>query len=536
MFKLLCYNNNKKDEPKNKNYVFLNNTLKKFMNKIITKKKEKNDLMEIQNNINSYVRCLFHDLRGPLNNISLGIDVLIETFDKTHPDYKTLQTIQISCAFLCDTLDGFSNLQDIDSITTSFVDIIQLKHQPFNIIGMINKIQMILSLHTLNKKIKIKYIYSNLNEWVIGDYKHLQQMIIMILSNMIKYSEENKSINLEINGKSIINNYQLIEIIIIDENKWIEEEIKNNLFIDNNKVSDDVNGNDLGMYICKKIVEFHDGTITHEYNTQTMNKIGNIFKITFKLLICASGVDAYKSINKITDSIHIKKNKDDSQKVLDISTPSLVPQSPHSIIERNISKASSCYIISKKNDVNKEHKHDLFSYIKNSSTHVKNSSTLDSLRKLYTSKKIIPITCITIAIVDDSDVSRKLMSRMFENNCKNIKIIECSDGLDCVIKIQYKLERIQLIMLDNIMPNITGVLLSKILRGLGFSGLIIGITGNGLIEDKDEFIISGANYVFVKPFNKEKLDRLLAFIGKYGYESVNGKVIIETSNKTLEWG
>ena len=519
--------------------------IKNIMNVDLEKIKKQDSLIEIPDNMTTYIRCLFHDLRGPLNNISMGIDILTDNIDNSHPDHTILQTIQTSCRFLGDTLDGFLNLQDLNASSSSIVDIIKLNNEPFNIIGMINKIQMVLSFHALNKKIRIKYTYSDVNEWVIGDYKHIQHVIMNLLSNAIKFSEENKTILIDMNGELILNKYQTIRITIIDENKWIREEIKQKLFQEN-VTSDKTKGNGLGLYICKKIVDLHYGTILHEYNTCNPNKIGNVFKVTLKLLTCLSGSDKYDSVkNEIISSNLLKtenKNEEIFQDEFDISAhdilaPSLVSKPPP---KQELGDNVSAVVI--KGGIDKEDKHDMFLYIKKQQIIENIPPLLGSIQNRHSMKNstntmsIISNTYVKIAIVDDSDVSRKLMYRMFENNCKNIKLTECSDGLDCLIKLHAKIERVKLIMLDNIMPNITGVLLSKILRGLGFSGLIIGITGNGLNEDKQEFINAGADFVFLKPFNKKDLNRLLAFIRKYGYESVYGKVIIETADKTLEWG
>ena len=84
------------------------------------------------------------------------------------------------------------------------------------------------------------------------------------------------------------------------------------------------------------------------------------------------------------------------------------------------------------------------------------------------------------------------------------------------------------------MPNINGELLSKILRGIGFQGMIVGITGNGVQKDIDQFINNGADYVFVKPFNKEKMKLLFNFIEKEGSISKKEKKIVE-KNGVLEW-
>ena len=69
---------------------------------------------------------------------------------------------------------------------------------------------------------------------------------------------------------------------------------------------------------------------------------------------------------------------------------------------------------------------------------------------------------------------------------------------------------------------------------LGSPCLIIGITGNGIDKDRKEFEEAGADYIFTKPFNKEKFDKIMIFISDNGYESIEGCKIKERSNK-LEW-
>jgi CheY-like chemotaxis protein len=140
-----------------------------------------------------------------------------------------------------------------------------------------------------------------------------------------------------------------------------------------------------------------------------------------------------------------------------------------------------------------------------------------------------------IAIVDDSDLSRKLLSKLLKNHTyfskTQYKLYEAVDGLDAVSTLHGRLDHISIIFMDNIMPTVTGVLASKIIRGLGYKRLIFGITGNGLKEDIHEFIENGADYVFIKPFKKEKLDMIFELIDTYGNQRIEGKRITETPDK-----
>ena len=87
---------------------------------------------------------------------------------------------------------------------------------------------------------------------------------------------------------------------------------------------------------------------------------------------------------------------------------------------------------------------------------------------------------------------------------------EAEDGSDAVELISTGVENIDLILMDNVMPNMSGPLATKVIRSLGFKGLIFGVTGNALPEDITEFIAHGADAVLSKPLDVLKFDSVLA--------------------------
>eukprot|EP01035_Chromulina_nebulosa_P024082 gene24082-31284_t len=56
-----------------------------------------------------------------------------------------------------------------------------------------------------------------------------------------------------------------------------------------------------------------------------------------------------------------------------------------------------------------------------------------------------------------------------------------------------------LVLMDNQMPNMTGVEACKAMREIGFAGIIIGLTGNAFEQDIADYIAQGANAVLKKP-------------------------------------
>jgi hypothetical protein len=100
----------------------------------------KNPDTDLVYDITTYIRCLFHDFRGPINNIVMGMDVLLELIKHndtiiTKDCVNMINNIQNNCDFMNTTLDGFLNISKITSIRD--VNNIELSFNPFNIIGLL---------------------------------------------------------------------------------------------------------------------------------------------------------------------------------------------------------------------------------------------------------------------------------------------------------------------------------------------------------------------------------------------------------------
>jgi CheY-like chemotaxis protein len=68
----------------------------------------------------------------------------------------------------------------------------------------------------------------------------------------------------------------------------------------------------------------------------------------------------------------------------------------------------------------------------------------------------------------------------------------------------------------------TGIEAAKIIRRDGYRRLIIGVTGNSLEDELDEFIAAGADLVIVKPLKNQSIEMLLGFIQTNGFDSAHG--------------
>jgi CheY-like chemotaxis protein len=115
-----------------------------------------------------------------------------------------------------------------------------------------------------------------------------------------------------------------------------------------------------------------------------------------------------------------------------------------------------------------------------------------------------------ILVVDDSKINRKIMCRFLESDHNTI---EATNGLDAVNKVKEAISReepFDAILIDYQMPVMDGPTAIREIRNLGFTRLIIGVTGNVLPHDKEIMTRAGANMVLTKPVDTYKLEAVLS--------------------------
>ena len=124
------------------------------------------------------------------------------------------------------------------------------------------------------------------------------------------------------------------------------------------------------------------------------------------------------------------------------------------------------------------------------------------------------ISNIEVMIVDDVVTNCKILSMLFKK--KSIKNATSENGkiaLDTIIQDQNKYK---IIFMDNLMPEMTGLEASKALRKSGYPYLIIGLTGNVLEDDIQDFVEAGADLVLGKPLQVASLNKILDLVEMHG--------------------
>ena len=77
------------------------------------------------------------------------------------------------------------------------------------------------------------------------------------------------------------------------------------------------------------------------------------------------------------------------------------------------------------------------------------------------------------------------------------------NGLEAVNAVRSK--QFDMILMDNVMPVMNGVQATREILAFKPESIIVGITGNILQRDQDEFLQAGARFILAKPVERTQL-------------------------------
>jgi signal transduction histidine kinase/ActR/RegA family two-component response regulator len=311
---------------KNNNYKKKINSELTLANEELSIAKEKAD--EASQAKTQFVSTISHELRTPLYGV-IGITNMLLDEHKELAKSPHLSSLKFSARYLLSLVNDVLQINKIEE------NRIVLESLTFNISDEINMVKNSLSFIAQNNNNKITVnIDPTIPEYLIGDKLRLSQILMNLVSNALKFTNNGKvkiSANLvKEEGRSKYIEFKIedngIGIAAIDQDKIFEK------FVQVGRNENDYQGTGLGLAIVKRLLTLFNSEISLE----SMIGLGTTFKFTI-----AFDFDPDKTI-EIIKNIKVDLSSSQIFKVLVVEDNKINQSVTKRIIEKN---NCSCFIV-----------------------------------------------------------------------------------------------------------------------------------------------------------------------------------------------
>lgn len=232
------------------------------------------EIAESANNAKSrYLAGLSHELRTPLN-VLLGYAQLLSQDQELPPRQReTLGIVKRNGEHLADLIEGLLEISKIEAGRVT------LQRDEFNLKAILQQLVDMFQMQAKQKGIKFHYVTKGLvPNFVATDKQRFRQIIINLISNAIKYTEQG-SVTFEMNYRN-----QVAHFSITDTGPGISQENQELIFKPFEQVRNShtqvIGGTGLGLTISRSLAELMGGEITL---TSTLGQ-GSTFIFSLMLL------------------------------------------------------------------------------------------------------------------------------------------------------------------------------------------------------------------------------------------------------------
>ena len=205
-----------------------------------------------------FVATISHEIRTPLNAV-LGMTDLLNLTNLTQKQREYIQTIQSSGDLLISLIDNlldFSRLESGD---------LELQKSEFDVMDLLERVLHIMGHSASAKGLElVGDMQHDLDLRVSTDKRRLQQILINIVSNAVKFTETGEVV-VEVSVTEETNESLRLRFAVSDTGPGIDEQTREGLFAafasGNRPASSQKYGSGLGLTISKRLLDNMGGSI-----------------------------------------------------------------------------------------------------------------------------------------------------------------------------------------------------------------------------------------------------------------------------------
>lgn len=505
-----------------------------------------------------FIANAVHEIRTPVQTVIGTLDLLSDTrLNKEQIEYvrQIRYGADVLLALVNDILD-FSKLKSHKLL---------IENIPYNVKTLTENVAHIIGIEAYNKEIEVvaDIDYSNIPDTVSGDPTRIQQILLNLLKNAVKFTNCGY-IHLELTRQNEDLLFQVTDSGIgVSEDKM--DSLFKSYYQGDSSFTRKYGGSGLGLAICKLLVKKMNGSIGVKKNPYG----GSIFWFTVPLkteisensLIPASYVPPVPATTKILivdDSNLVRKSlahQLNSIGLQNIQTSSNGEEAflkmqyaeqlgnPFEIVfidmimpvvegwhlaskikNSPILEKTKLYMLVPEGQMGREAKMKLLDWFAgylykpirrekldalliDTNGEIPSAKMLDVIEENKNlDKKNELIKGIKILVAEDHHVNREILVKFLKKF--GATIFQAENGMQALNLIS-KNPEIQIIFMDIQMPVLNGTEATRILRQKKYTGIIIACTANNDSSTFEKYKDIGINDILVKPFKREKVLELL---------------------------
>ncbi|MDI1354179.1 MAG: ATP-binding protein [bacterium] len=224
-----------------------------------------------------FLASMSHEIRTPLNGI-IGFTKILLRNEMTEKQKPQLDAIKTSSDILLVLINDILDLAKIEAGKMN-IETTELK-----LSELVNSILGSFELRFQEKELKInKSFDGKIPEIVIGDPVRINQILLNLISNSVKFTESGGNIGIKVILESEDDKKTTVKFIVSDTGIGIPTEKLSTIFESFTQSSSDTarrfGGTGLGLSIVKRLVELMNGTVA----VQSKLDEGSVFTITLPL-------------------------------------------------------------------------------------------------------------------------------------------------------------------------------------------------------------------------------------------------------------